>query len=151
MKAKEILLVEDNPGDVELIQTALRMYPELKQNDIKVNISVVQDGALAMDLLLRKIPYEQSKRPDLIILDYNLPKLNGQEVLDRIKTSDNLKTIPVVILTTSSREDDIKMAYASNANSFVTKPIELDAFLEAVNSIKNFWLKTAVLPDSDKE
>lgn len=136
----EILLVEDNPGDVRLTREALR--------DAKVrnNLSVASDGAEAMAMLRREGKHTQAARPDLILLDLNLPKMSGREVLEAIKNDDGLKHIPVVILTTSQAEQDILTSYRLRANAFVTKPVDLEQFLRVVGSIEQFWLEIVRLP-----
>ncbi|MBA4372370.1 MAG: response regulator [Thermodesulfovibrio sp.] len=137
----DILLVEDNIGDVDLAREALGMG---KLHNI---LHVVQDGVAAMDFLRKKGKYVDSPRPDLIILDLNLPKKDGREVLAEIKVDENLKRIPVVILTTSRAEEDILKTYNLHANCYITKPIDLNQFLHVVQSIEQFWLSIVVLPD----
>ena len=139
-KPVEILLVEDNPGDVRLIQEALK--------DAKVlnNVSVAKDGVEAMDFLHREGKYSGVPFPDLILLDLNLPKKDGREVLREIKTDDKLKHIPVVILTSSKAEEDIAKSYSLQANCYITKPVDLDEFTKVVKSIKEFWFSVVELP-----
>ena len=139
----EILLVEDNPGDVRLV---LEVFKDAK---VINNIHVVQDGVEAMAFLRREGRYSGSVRPDLVLLDLNLPKKDGREVLREIKTDDNLKCIPVVILTTSSAEQDILESYSEYANSYITKPIDLDQFINVIRSIEDFWLTIVKLPDNE--
>ena len=139
-KTVEILLVEDNPGDVRLTMEAL------KENRIRNQMSVVEDGLEAMDFLRHQGRYQDAPRPDLILLDLNLPKKDGREVLAEIKDDPELKRIPVVILTTSKAEEDIIQTYDNNANCYITKPVELDSFIEIVKSIENFWLNIVKLP-----
>jgi len=136
----EILLVEDNPGDVRLTVEALR--------DAKIlnNLNVVTDGAEALAFLRREGKYADVRRPELILLDLNLPKKDGREVLAEIKGSENLKAIPVVILTSSSAEQDIVKSYSLHANCYITKPVDLDQFIKVVKSIENFWLTVVKLP-----
>jgi chemotaxis family two-component system response regulator Rcp1 len=136
----EVLLVEDSPGDVRLTQEAFK--------DAKVHISlhVASDGAEAMAFLGREGSYVNAPRPDLILLDLNLPKKDGREVLEEIKESASLKTIPVVILTTSASEEDILRSYRLHANCYITKPVDLAGFLKVVKSIDNFWLSVVKLP-----
>jgi|SRR5579864_7977685 len=136
----EILLVEDSPGDVRLTQEALR--------DAKVrnHLSVATDGVAAMEFLRRKGQHAKAPRPDLILLDLNLPKKGGREILAEIKADNDLKTIPVVILTTSSSDEDILRSYRLHANCYVTKPVDLDSFLKVVNSVENFWLAIVKYP-----
>ena len=136
----EILLVEDNPGDVELTMKALR--------DIKMknNIAVAIDGEMALAYLRNEPPYADVPRPDLILLDLNLPKLDGREVLAAIKGDPALCDIPVVVLTSSAAERDIVASYKLHANCFVTKPVDLEQFLTVVQSIEQFWLEVVKLP-----
>ena len=136
----EILLVEDNPGDVELTKEALA--------DCKMinNLHVTYDGQEAMDFLHKKEPFTNAVTPDLVILDLNLPKLDGREVLKLIKSDENLKKIPVVVLTTSQSEEDILKMYKHYANCYITKPIDLDQFVTVVKAIENFWMGIVKLP-----
>jgi chemotaxis family two-component system response regulator Rcp1 len=138
--AVEILLVEDNPGDVRLTQEALR--------DVKMknNLSVVGDGVEAMQFLRREGPYAEAPRPDIILLDLNLPRMDGQEVLAAVKADPELKCIPVVVLTTSQAEEDIIRSYRLNANCYVTKPVDFDQFIRVVQSVENFWFTIVKLP-----
>ena len=136
----EILLVEDNPGDVRLTVEAL------KEGKIRNNFHTVEDGVEAMAFLRRQGPYADVPRPDLILLDLNLPKKNGQEVLAEIKDDAELRRIPVVILTVSQAEQDILKSYNLHANCYINKPVDLDQFLEVVKSIENFWLTVVMLP-----
>ncbi len=142
-KPIEILLVEDNPGDARLAQEAL------KSSKVCNNMRVVTDGVQAMDYLLKKDPYADMPRPDLILLDLNLPKKDGREVLAEIKSNENLKRIPVVVLTVSKAEEDIVKSYNLHANCYITKPIDLNQFLRVVRSIEDFWLSIVVLPPSE--
>jgi chemotaxis family two-component system response regulator Rcp1 len=137
--AIEILLVEDNPGDVRLTQVALQ--------DAKVrnNVHVAADGVEAMALLRNEGRYARTPRPDVILLDLNLPKKSGREVLEEIKQDDRLKHIPVVILTTSQAEQDVLQSYRLRANAYVTKPLDLEQFLKVVKSIEQFWLEIVKL------
>jgi chemotaxis family two-component system response regulator Rcp1 len=136
----EILLVEDNPGDVRLIQEAL------KENKVRNRLHVAKDGVEAVDFLRRKGAFADAPRPDLILLDLNLPKRDGREVLSDIKGDPNLKRIPVVVLTTSDDEHDILASYNLHANAYVTKPLDLDQFLKIVRQIEGFWLTVVKLP-----
>jgi two-component system, chemotaxis family, response regulator Rcp1 len=136
----DVLLVEDSPGDVRLTQEAFRDANTL------VNLHVAIDGADAMAFLRRKGTYLDAPRPDLILLDLNLPKMDGREVLAHIKEDDSLKTIPTVILTTSEAEADILKSYELRANCYLNKPVQLDEFEDLVKSINDFWLKKAKLP-----
>src|SRR6202140_1185215 len=136
----EVLLVEDSPGDVRLTREAF------KEAKVHINLHVVSDGAEAMAFLGRQGEYAHMPRPDLILLDLNLPKKDGREVLAEIKESPALKTIPVVILTTSASEADILRSYRLHANCYLTKPVGLEGFLEVVQSIDHFWLSVVKLP-----
>ena len=136
----EILLVEDNPGDVRLTREALR------DGKVKNNLSVAEDGVEALAFLRRAGKYANAPRPDLILLDLNLPRLSGREVLEQIKQDPELQSIPVVILTTSQAEQDIVKAYQLNANCYVTKPVDLDQFITVVRSIEDFWFTVVKLP-----
>jgi len=132
----EILLVEDNPADVRLTQEALR------EGKVKNNLSVARDGEEALAFLRR----EGTPRPDLILLDLNLPRRDGRDVLKVIKNDDELKRIPVVVLTTSAAEADILKSYDLHANCYITKPVDLDQFITVVKSIDDFWLTIVRLP-----
>lgn len=136
----EILLVEDNPGDVRLTREAL--------HDAKVrnNLNVVGDGVEALAFLRRLGKYSAAPRPDLILLDLNLPKKDGREVLEEIKQDGSLRHIPVVILTSSQAEQDILQAYELHANCYVSKPVDLDQFITVVKSIEDFWFTIVKLP-----
>jgi len=140
LRAIEILMVEDNPGDVRLTREALKGGKVLNQ------LHVVEDGVAALDFLYRRSPHENAPRPDLILLDLNLPKMDGREVLSRIKSDDALKVIPVVVLTTSQAEEDVLRAYRLNANCYVTKPVDLYQFNRIVQAIEEFWLTVVSLP-----
>ncbi|MEJ2143222.1 MAG: response regulator [Gammaproteobacteria bacterium] len=135
-----ILLVEDNPGDVRLTREALK---EAKVNN---QLFVVEDGVEAMAFLRNEGEYADTPRPDLILLDLNLPKKDGREVLEEIKHDSELKRIPVVVLTTSRAEEDILKSYNLHANCYVTKPVDLDQFINIVKSIEDFWLTIVRLP-----
>ena len=139
-KPIEILLVEDSPGDIRLIEEVL------KENKVLNNLYVVRDGVEALNFLYKKDRYADAIRPDLILLDLNLPKKDGREVLEEVKADENLKRIPVVILTISNAEEDILKTYNLHANCYVTKPIDLDQFIKAVKSIEDFWLSIVKLP-----
>jgi CheY-like chemotaxis protein len=141
----DILLVEDNPGDIDLTREALGMG---KLHNL---LHVAQDGVAAMDFLHKAGVYVNSPRPDLIILDLNLPKKDGRQVLLEIKEDEDLKRIPVVILTTSRAEEDILKTYNLHANCFITKPIDFKQFLHVVQTIEEFWLSIVVLPDGEKK
>ena len=139
-KAIQILLVEDNPGDVRLTQEVL------KEAVVPNHIHAVRTGIEALAFLRRQGQYSDAPRPDLILLDLNLPKKSGHEVLDEIKTDEKLKRIPVVVLTTSSADQDITQAYDAHANCYITKPIDLNQFLKAMKAIEEFWFTVVKLP-----
>lgn len=139
-KPIEILLVEDNPGDARLAQEAL------KESKVRNTMHVVGDGVEAMDFLHREGKYEGVPRPDLILLDLNLPRKDGREVLEEIKADDDLKRIPVVILTISKDEEDVFRTYDLHANCYVVKPIDLDQFIKVVKAVEDFWLTIVRLP-----
>jgi len=140
-KSVEILLVEDNDGDARLAMEAMR------DSKIRNNLHHVHDGEEAMEYLRRQGAFAKAKRPDLIILDLNLPKKDGREVLAEIKQDESLKRIPVVILTVSNAEEDILKTYNLHANCFITKPIGLAQFMKVVHSIQDFWLSIVKLPN----
>ena len=135
-----ILLVEDNPGDVRLTREALT------ENHVQHILYLVEDGLQALDFLHNNGIYHSFPRPDLILLDLNLPKINGHQVLAKIKSDESLKKIPVVILSISHSEKDIVRSYELNANCYVTKPLDINEFIEVFGRIQNFWLKTVKLP-----
>jgi CheY-like chemotaxis protein len=137
----DILLVEDNPGDERLTREALT------EGKVYSNLHWVKDGVEALDFLRRKGKYAASPRPDIILLDLNLPKKDGREVLSEIKGDDDLKRIPVVILTTSKAEEDVMRTYNLHANCYVTKPVDLEKFIVVVKSIDAFWLTVVTLPN----
>lgn len=136
----EILLVEDNPADVRLTKEAL------KEEKIHNNLNVVKDGIEALAFLRKQAPFQKAVRPDLILLDLNLPRKDGREVLKEIKEDENLKCIPVVVLTISDAESDILKTYNLHANCYITKPIDLTQFSKVVKSIQDFWLSIVKLP-----
>ncbi len=136
----EVLLVEDSPGDVRLTREAF------KDAKVHINLNVASDGAEAMEFLNREGKHADAPRPDLILLDLNLPKKDGREVLEEVKESPTLKSIPVVILTTSASDADILRSYRLHANCYITKPVGLDGFLAVVKSIDDFWLTVVKLP-----
>ncbi len=136
----QILLVEDNPGDVRLTQEIL------KEAVVPNRIHAVKTGVEALAFLKQQGPYANAPRPDLILLDLNLPKKSGHEVLDEIKADEKLKRIPVVVLTTSSADQDIARAYDAHANCYITKPIDLKQFLKAMKAIEEFWFTVVKLP-----
>ena len=139
-KLYNILLIEDNPGDVRLTEEAFR---ESKKN---VNLEVVTDGIEALKFLRKEEDYKDKVTPDLILLDLNLPKRDGREVLEIIKSDRHLKRIPVVVLTTSKAEVDILKSYDLHANCFINKPIDFDNFFDIIHRIEEFWLSTIILP-----
>ncbi|HSS31309.1 MAG TPA: response regulator [Nitrospiraceae bacterium] len=136
----QILLVEDNPGDVGLTLEAL------KEATLPNKLTIVKNGADALSLLRRQGQHAGAARPDLILLDLNLPKKDGRKVLAEIKGDDNLKRIPVVVLTTSEDEQDVLESYNLHANCYIVKPLDLDRFITVVKSIEDFWLRIVVLP-----
>lgn len=139
-KPVEILLIEDSPGDVRLTQEVLR------EGRINNHLNVVEDGERAIAFLRQKAPYNNAPLPDLVLLDLNLPRKNGQEVLEIIKGDATLKHIPVIVLTTSQAEEDILNAYELQANCYINKPSDLDQFIKVVKSIEDFWLTIVQLP-----
>ncbi|WP_337042398.1 response regulator [Emticicia sp. 17c] len=140
MKSIHILLVEDNEGDVFLTTEAFN------ESKISNKLSIVRDGWEAIQFLEKKGKYTTAESPDLILLDVNLPKMNGHEVLINIKANDKIKHIPVIMLTTSSSEQDIYQSYKNYVNCYITKPIEANDFLKVVSSIENFWISIVELP-----
>ncbi|MBI5017510.1 MAG: response regulator [Deltaproteobacteria bacterium] len=144
LRPVEILLVEDNPGDVRLTREAL------KEGKICNNLHVVLDGVEALAYVRRQGPYAEAVKPDLILLDLNLPRKNGLEVLDELKADEDLRRIPVVVLTTSSAEKDVMASYNLHANCFVTKPVDMDQFITVVKSVEDFWFSIVKLPPDGK-
>lgn len=144
----EILLVEDNPGDVNLTRIALAEQRNSFGNfpEINVNLNVVTDGVEAMEFLHRQGKYNQAIHPDLILLDWNLPRKDGREVLLEIKADDKLQRIPTIVLTTSQAEEDIVKAYNLHANCYITKPLDFDGFAQIIRSIEYFWFNIVQLP-----
>jgi len=136
----EILLVEDNPGDIRLTQEVL------KEGKVQNNLRIVENGVEAISFLHKDGKYSSALTPDLILLDLNLPKKDGREVLQEIKNDDELKKIPIVVLTTSQAEEDILKVYNLNANCYISKPVELDEFINVVKSVEDFWLSIVKLP-----
>ncbi|MFB6136539.1 MAG: response regulator [Halobacteriaceae archaeon] len=136
----EILLVEDNPGDVRLTEKGL------ERAKIINNLHVVGDGVEAMAFLRGEGDHEDAPRPDLVLLDLNLPRMNGREVLEEMKSDPDLRRIPVVVLTSSAAEEDIVESYDLHANAYLTKPVGIDGFVEVVESIEDFWLTVVKLP-----
>lgn len=135
-----ILLVEDNPGDVRLVREALRL------GEVSHQLHVVRDGVAALEFLQCRGDYADASRPDLVLLDLNLPRMDGKTLLQLIKADDALHRIPVVVLTTSSNQQEIATSYGLRANAVVTKPIDFDAFVAAVRGIEEFWFGAAALP-----
>lgn len=135
-----ILLVEDSPADVLMTREAL------EQNQLATELHVVEDGVEALEFLRRQGPFASAPRPDLILLDLNLPRMDGREVLAEIKADESLRVIPLVILTTSKADEDVLRAYDSHANCYVAKPLDFDQFAHAVNSIQQFWFNVVTLP-----
>ena len=140
MRPIEILLVEDNPGDVRLTREALA------EAKVSNNLAVASDGVEALAYLRREAPHENATRPDLVLLDLNLPRKDGREVLGEIKADPQLRRLPVVVLTTSTAEQDILESYNLYANCYISKPVDLDQFLAIVTSIEDFWLTIVKLP-----
>lgn len=138
----EILLVEDNPGDERLTREAL------KEGKVYSNLHWAKDGVEALEFLRREGRFKDAPRPDIILLDLNLPKKDGREVLSEIKADDALKRIPVVVLTTSKAEEDVLRSYQLHANCYVTKPVDLEQFIKVIQSIETFWLTIVTLPSS---
>jgi len=143
--AIEILLAEDNPGDARLAVEAL------KEAKVRNRVHTVENGVEAMAFLRKEGKYKQAPRPQVILLDLNMPKKDGRQTLKEIKTDKDLKRIPVVILTVSQAEEDIMKAYDYHANCYVTKPLDLDQFLKVVRSIEDFWLTIVKLPPNNKK
>ncbi|GAC1544513.1 MAG: response regulator [Vulcanimicrobiaceae bacterium] len=138
----ELLLVEDNPGDVRLTREALTGAK------VRNRLSVVGDGEEALDFLYRRGPFASAPRPNLILLDFNLPRRDGREVLEVIKNDPNLLQIPVIVLTTSQQQRDIVQAYGNHANAFITKPVDFDQFVQIIAQIESFWFEIVQLPKS---
>jgi CheY-like chemotaxis protein len=143
-----ILLVEDNPADIKITQRALR------ESAMPVQLIVARDGQEAIDYLQQtgsQASREEWRRPDLIVLDLNLPRLSGQEVLRRVRSMAAFRTVPVIVLTTSKREEDIQDVYAAGANTYFEKPADFDRFIEVLRTIKRYWLDMALLPPAPNE
>lgn len=136
----KILLVEDNPADIRLIKEVF------KDTDSNNEIFVVKDGVDVMDFLNQKSRFQDVPKPDIILLDLNLPRKDGREVLREIKENDDFKYIPIVVLTTSSSKEDVIKTYGNHANCYITKPVDFDRFLKVIKSIEDFWLKIIELP-----
>ncbi len=133
-------MVEDDAGDVQLTKEAL------KDSKLMIDLQIVEDGERALQFLRRQSPFQRSPRPDLILLDLNLPKVDGREVLQRVKSDPVLRTIPIVVVTTSDADADIERSYGLGANCYVTKPIGLDQFIKVVKVIEEFWMTVVKLP-----
>lgn len=140
METVNILLVEDNPADARLIEEVF------KDTNVKNRIFVVKDGVEAMDFLYNENNYVDAPKPEIILLDLNLPRKDGREVLKEVKANEDLKSIPIVILTTSSAKEDVIRTYNNHANCYITKPVDFDQFLQVINAIEDFWLKVVNLP-----
>lgn len=140
MQSLNILLIEDSPSDVRLVREAL------KENSMSIEVTVARDGVEAMEYL-RQAESGAVTRPALVLLDLNLPRKNGREVLAEVKASPNLRQIPVVVMTSSRADEDIQQAYELNANCYITKPADLPEYVKVVRAIENFWFATATLPD----
>jgi two-component system response regulator len=134
-----ILLVEDNPGDIRLTQEAL------KESNMDIHLDVVSDGEQAIDFLMKKNKHTEAIRPHIILLDLNLPKKNGIEILKEIKAHDSLKKIPVIVLTTSDADHDISKAYSLHANCYILKPVDFDDFAKVIRLVETFWFNTVKL------
>ena len=135
-----LLLIEDNPGDVRLTQEAF------KEGKLTYQMDVVMDGVEAIHFLRRRPPYDNAATPDIILLDLNLPKKDGREVLAEIKADENLRRIPVIVLTTSNAEQDILKSYDLHVNCYINKPVDFDKFFDIIQMIEDFWLTIAILP-----
>lgn len=135
-----ILLVEDNPGDVRLTKEAL------KEGKVLNNLNVAVDGIDALEYLRREGKYADAAKPDLILLDLNMPRKDGREVLAEVKADPELRSIPIVVLTTSKAEEDVFKTYNLHANCYITKPVDLDQFIKVIKSINSFWLEIVLLP-----
>ena len=142
MNPIEILLVEDNPGDVRLTQESL------KEAKVRNHVTVATDGVEALAILRKQGPYANAPTPDIILLDLNIPKVSGIEVLGKIKTDDAFRKIPVVVVTSSKAEEAVAKSYNLHANCYITKPIDLDQFTKVVKSIEDFWFTIVRLPPS---
>ena len=141
LRAFDLLLVEDSRTDVELTEEALDTA------EIEIDLHVVSDGEAALAFLRRESPHEEVRRPDLVLLDLNMPRKDGREVLREMKQDERLRTIPVLVLTTSGAQEDIAEAYASGANAYIRKPVHFDDFISTMRAIEAFWMSVATLPD----
>lgn len=140
MNTVQILMVEDNPGDIELSRQAL------KQGKLLNDLHIIENGEAALDFLYQRGEYADAVRPDLILLDLNLPKVSGRDVLKQVKADKTLAAIPVIVLSSSEDANDIRESYELSANSFVTKPVQVEDFVRVVNSIEQFWIEIVKLP-----
>lgn len=141
-KPIQILLIEDNPGDIRLTQEAF------KESTLPIVLNIATDGVEGVNFLRKNPPYVDAVTPDLVLLDLNLPKKDGREVLQDIKSDEILRRIPIVVLTTSTADQDILKAYSLHVNSYINKPVDFDKFFEIIQRIEDFWLRTAVLPST---
>lgn len=141
-KLVDILLVEDNPGDADLV------IEILEESRIRNKVFIAEDGEEAMDFLYKREGFSDVPRPDLILLDLNLPRKDGREILAEIKSDPNLRRIPVVVLTTSKAEEDIVKSYDLHANSYITKPVDIDQFIRVIKTFEDFWLDIVKLPSN---
>lgn len=139
----KLLLIEDNPADVDITKEGL------EESKIILELDVVTDGVEALNYLQKKGKYNEVETPDIILLDLNMPKMDGRELLNIIKNDDNLKSIPVIILTTSEAQKDIEISYNLHANAYLTKPVDFDEFTKMIKSFESFWLTFVKLPKSD--
>ena len=137
----EILVVEDNPGDARLVDEAL------KESHLLNNMHLARDGAEALEFLFRRGPFEAAPRPDMVLLDLNLPRVDGRDVLAQMKAAPELQRIPVVALTTSSAQDDVDACYRAGANAYITKPVDFDKFIDAIRVFDQFWFSVVTLPN----
>jgi len=140
-KLSEVLLIEDNPGDVRLTQEAI------KEGNLDMNLNICRDGEEAINYLKKEGDFKDAKTPKIILLDLNLPRKDGREVLMEIKNHDSLKKIPVIVLTTSNADQDIDQCYGLHANCFITKPVDYERFFNLMQQLEKFWLETVVLPN----
>ncbi len=141
IKLAEILLIEDNEGDVELTREAF------EEARFKNNLHIAKDGDVALDFLFKRNKFEDAPTPDIILLDLNLPRTNGREVLEEVKSDENLKSIPVIVLTSSKADKDIIESYQLQANCYIVKPVDAVKFIEVIHQIENFWVGVVCLPD----
>ena len=141
MRKVNVLLVEDNEGDILLTREAF------EESKVQADLSVVRNGQEALDFLFKRKDYEDAQKPDIILLDINIPIYNGHEVLQQIKTDEQLKTIPVIMLTTSNSQEDVKKSYEQHCNTYIVKPLDMEEFLEVILKIDQFWLQLSVIPE----